>query len=90
MTQLAGPPVPEALLSDLRSLARRHGSVALVRGCALFVAEYAVKGMTSDLAEKKGEKGPKCPTCRARQALLDDTKAALRLPTSEKEEGAEE
>lgn len=86
--QLAAPPVPEALMEDLRGLARRHGSLALVRGCALFVADFAIKGMASELAEKKGEKGPKCPTCRARQALLDDTKAVLRPPSSEEGEEA--
>ena len=87
--QLAAPPIPEALLADLRALAKRHGSLALVRGCALFVADFAVKGMASELAEKKGEKGPKCPTCRARQALLDDTKAAIRPPRTQEDTNAD-
>jgi hypothetical protein len=78
--------VPAELLDELRALARKYGALVLIEGCSDLVKTFAMKGMTAELAEKKGT-AERCPRCRARDAALEDARRVLRRTHSTRPQG---
>lgn len=79
--------VPAALLEDLRALARKHGSLALVAGCAEFLQVLALEGVKARLAERASTEEP-CPRCRRREGLLKELEENLGRTTTADPQGA--
>lgn len=76
---------PAGLREDLRALARKYGTVALVTAIADLVREFALRGVGAAIAERRADEvaAEQCPRCRRARAVLLETKERLKPPPPE-------